>query len=258
MDLASSSGSTQSESDIILGISYCAAAVIAFFLARWIRDDIVNIFSTRRFVVPREKLIVYSMLALPFGFIIPGVLLILVNFKLSHPEFMPSHAEAYPESMPGFVMLPVATQEGEAPGGEDIDVPGEVPSELAPLGFETVPVSSEEAQPAPEFMEELGPEDYPPPAVAAPQAPPAAIIEEIPDEEIPEVVAQIAAPPQVAPPVAQPAVVEALVEEIPADEGEGDFELMIEEVPPGSEDDEEKPKDTKEAHDQLMAKLLGK
>jgi hypothetical protein len=281
MDLDASTGSTQAESDVAWGITYCAAAIFAFLLARLIRNDILVIFSSRRFTVPREKLLLYSMLALPFGFILPGVLLILVNVKLSNPEFLPSHAEAYPEMMPGFIMMPTSPPAG-GPAEEELTVPEDVPRELAPLGFESVPVSEEEAQPAPEFMGELPPgaemEQVPAPGTPLPQAPMAAyveevpegeipeavvtvapaapapaIIEEIPMEEIPEVVAAVAGPP---PAEAQPAVVEAYVEEVPGEGEVGEFEL-VEELP-SEGDEEELPRDTKEAHDQLMAKLLGK
>ncbi len=282
-----SSGSTSATTQILVGVAFIAAALVCFFLARRTNNEIVTVFSARRFQVPREKLLVYSILALPFGFIVPGLLLAFVNVKLSVPEFLPSHAEAYPEAMPGYVMVPKADMIKEMPseGPEEDLIPEDAPKDLPPLGFESMPVSEEEAQPAPEFFADMPafPSSALPAAApqeaAAPAPPPTAPpmeaiveeipveeipveeipVEEIPEEEIPEVVAEIAPAPQPAAyeEVPQEAVVEAVVEEVPEEvEGEGDFELIVEEDVEG--DDEEAPKTIEEAHDQLLGKLLGK
>ena len=89
-----------------------------------------------------------------------------------------------------------------------------------------------------------------------------AVVEDIPDEEIPEVVAEIAPAPQPVtyeevPPKEAVEAVEAVVEEVPEEgKGEGDFELIMEEDVEG--EDEDAPKTIEEAHDQLLGKLLGK
>lgn len=277
-------GSTQATSDITTGLALLVAAFATVLLTRWVYQDIVQIFAVRRYQVPREKLLVYGILAIPFGFVVSGVLLLLVNWKLSFPEFLPSHAEAYPETMPGFVQVPKAVLTTEVPvGAYDASViPGEAPVELAPLGFDDVPVSDEEAQPALEFFgdapEPAGPYEPLPQVVPEPAAPPPVpveayveevpgeISEEIPGEDIPEVLAVVAEPPA-APVVADfqeveayveeapvEAMFEAVVEEVPA-EDEGDFEL-IEEVPP--EELAEGPQTIEEAHEDLLDKLLGK
>ncbi len=282
-------GSTAASSDIAWGIAYLAAAVLTFLLARWMRDDIVTVFGSRRFQVPRERLLVYSILALPFGFVIGGVLLVLVNVKLSHPEFMPSHAEAYPEGMPGWVLaVPTGKEEADEAVVEleglaeeevapDEDALMEAPeTDLPPLAFEPQP-SPPPVFPAAALAPAPAPEPAPGNAVPQPIAavhedvPVAAVVQPV-EEEIPEVMAVAAEPlpgtpqpPGAAPPT--PAVVEAVVEEVPPEDG-GDFILepiaegteeftaIVEEVPP--EEDEEKPRDTKEAHEELMSKLLGR
>lgn len=267
-----SSGSTSATTQILVGVAFIAAALVCFFLARRTNNEIVTVFSARRFQVPREKLLVYSILALPFGFIVPGLLLAFVNVKLSVPEFLPSHAEAYPEAMPGYVVVPKGDMPSEEP--EESLIPEDAPRDLPPLGFESMDVSEEEAQPAPEFFGDLPafpssalPAAAPQEAVAPappPTAPPmVAVVEDIPDEEIPEVVAEIVPVPEpaayeeVPPEEAVEAVVEAVVEEVPEEgEAEGDFELIVEEGVEG--DDEEAPKTIEEAHDQLLGKLLGK
>jgi hypothetical protein len=272
-----SSGSTSAMTQILVGVVFVAAALVCFFLARRTNNEIVTVFSARRYQVPREKLLVYSLLALPFGFIVPGLLLAFVNVKLSYPEFLPSHAEAYPEAMPGYTMVPTSDLTREMPleGPEDDLIPEDAPKDLPPLGFESMEVSEEEAQPAAEFFSDLP--AFPssalpavPPQEEAAPAPPAvappmeAVIEEVPEDEvpmdeIPEVVAEITpAPPPVAyEEVPQEGVVEAVVEEVPEEgEAEGDFELMLEEDVEG--EDEEAPKTIEEAHDQLLGKLLGK
>ena len=270
------SDSTAATTDLLVGAAFIAAAIVSFLLAQWTRNDIVSVFSVRRYQVPREKLLVYSILALPFGFIVPGLLLGLVNVKLSYPEFMPSHAEAYPEAMPGYVMVPEGALREEEPGEAPDEglIPEGAPTELAPLGFDEMPVSEEEAQPAPEFFGEVpvAPAAAPPPVPAEAPAPiPAmveAVVEEILEEDIPEVMAEVvpaayeevAAPEEVAAfeeveavaeEVPVEAVVEAVVEEVPP-EGEGDFEMVEIEGP------EEEPQTIEEAHDQLLDKLLGK
>jgi hypothetical protein len=272
-------GSTQASSDIVTGVALCVVAVATAMLARLVYLDIHQVFAQRRFQVPREKLLVYGILGLPFGFVISGSLLLFVNIKLSHPDFLPSHAEAYPDAMPGFVQVPRAMLTAEVPMGEVEEplIPDGAPMELAPLGFDDVPVTEEEAQPAPEFFGDApvpaGPYEPLPDVVPEPSTPPPvepapalveAVVEEIPEEEIPEVVAQVATPEVAdyeeveavvaevseAPPV--DAVVEAVVEEVP--EEEGDFELL-EEVPP---EGEEGPQSIEEAHEDLLDKLLGK
>ncbi len=267
-----SSGSTSATTQVLVGVAFIAAALVCFFLARRTNNEIVTVFSARRFQVPREKLLVYSILALPFGFIVPGLLLAFVNVKLSVPEFLPSHAEAYPEAMPGYVVVPKGDMPSEEP--EESLIPEDAPKDLPPLGFESMDVSEEEAQPAPEFFGDMPafpssalPAAPPQEAVAPappPTAPPmVAVVEDIPDEDIPEVVAEIAPTPQPAAYEEVPqeevveAVVEAVVEEVPAEgETEGDFELIVEEDVEG--EDEEAPKTIEEAHDQLLGKLLGK
>lgn len=267
-----SSGSTSATTQVLVGVAFIAAALVCFFLARRTNNEIVTVFSARRFQVPREKLLVYSILALPFGFIVPGLLLAFVNVKLSVPEFLPSHAEAYPEAMPGYVVVPKGDMPSEEP--EESLIPEDAPKDLPPLGFEAMDVSEEEAQPAPEFFGDMPafpssalPAAAPQEAVAPappPTAPPmVAVVEDIPDEEIPEVVAEIVPTPQPAVYEEVPqeevveAVVEAVVEEVPAEgETEGDFELIVEEDVEG--EDEEAPKTIEEAHDQLLGKLLGK
>lgn len=276
-----SSGSTSATTQIMVGVAFIAAALVCFFLARRTKNEIVTVFSARRYQVPREKLLVYSLLALPFGFIVPGLLLAFVNVKLSYPEFLPSHAEAYPEAMPGYAIVPTADMAKEMPmeGSEEDLIPSDAARDLAPLGFESMDVSEEEAQPAAEFFSDMPafPSSALPAAApqeaAAPSPPPAAppmeaVIEEvpeddIPEDDIPEVMAEITpAPPPVAyEEVPQEAVVEAVVEEVPDEgeaeaEAEGDFELMLEEDVEG--EDEEAPKTIEEAHDQLLGKLLGK
>jgi hypothetical protein len=299
VELDSMTGSTQSTNDIAWGIAFLAAAAMSFVLARWLNNDVVTIFSTRRFQVPREKLLVYSMLALPFGFVLAGALLILVNVKLSHPEFLPSHAEAYPSTMPGFVMVPSVPKGAQAEAAGEVLIPEGAPRELAPLGFDEVPVTLEEAGPAPVFMEEMpakaGPMAAPaparPPAGAAPMA---AYVEEVPVEDIPEVVAQVVpAPgaPQPAPveayyeevpleevPPAEAVGFEAIVEEVPLEEVPpaeavgfeaivedvppeelGDFEeVPLEEAPTAGEVTKEPPRTIEDAHEELLGKLLGK
>jgi hypothetical protein len=264
-------GSTQATSDIVTGVALCVVAVATVMLARLVYLDIYQVFAQRRFQVPREKLLVYGILGLPFGFIVSGSLLLFVNIKLSHPDFLPSHAEAYPDAMPGFVQIPRAMLTTEVPvGGYDEPViPEDAPVELAPLGFDDVPVSEEEAMPALEFFGDSPvpagpyeplPDVVPEPATPVPSEPaPAiveAVVEEIPEEEIPEVVAEMA-PPVVA-------EVEAVVEEVPVEavvepvvedvtDDESGFELV--EVAP---EDEEGPQTIEEAHEDLLDKLLGK
>ncbi len=271
-----SSGSTSATTQILVGVAFIAAALVCFFLARRTNNEIVTVFSARRFQVPREKLLVYSILALPFGFIVPGLLLAFVNVKLSVPEFLPSHAEAYPEAMPGYVVVPKGDMTKEMPLEEPEEdlIPEDAPKDLPPLGFESMDVSEEEAQPAPEFFGDLpafpssalpaaAPQEAAAP-VPPPTAPPmVAVVEDIPDEDIPEVVAEIVPVPQptayeeVPPEEAVEAVVEAVVEEVPEEgEAEGDFELIMEGDAEG--EDEEAPKTIEEAHDQLLGKLLGK
>ncbi len=280
-------GITTSTSNLVTAGALFIVAAATFLLARLVHLDIHQVFAQRRYQVPREKLLVYGILAIPFGLIVSGALLLLVNWKLSFPEFLPSHAEAYPEAMPGFVQVPRAMLTAEVPVeayGESL-VPEDAPVELAPLGFDDIPVTEEEAQPAPAFFgetpEPAGPYEplptvVPEPAPAPPPAPAIAeaYVEEIPEEEIPEVMAEVT--PQVAPvpeaPVAavyeevpaEPAieaeveevpaeaVVEAEVEEVPEGDDAG-FELVEEELP-----EDEGPQTIEEAHEELLGKLLGK
>jgi len=185
--------------------------------------------------------------------------------------------------MPGFVQVPAAVLAPGAPGGarEELVIPDGAPRELAPLGFEQVPVTEEEAQPALEFFGDApvpaGPyEPLPPeapstlgaPVAAPPGVPIEARIEELPEEEIPEVVGEVTvaaeAPPSAGPEVAPvpavyeeleevpaPAVVEAVEEEGPQQDSGEDFELV--EEPP-----EEGPRTIESAHEELLGKLLRK
>ena len=296
--LDSRTGSTQASSDIAWGIVYLVAAVFSFLLARWLENDIIVVFGSRRFQVPRERLLVYSMLALPFGLVLAGVLLIMVNVKLSHPEFLPSHSEAYPEGMPGWVrqatptgaMVEDAMVEelvGEEEKIQDEDALMETPApDLQPLAFQPRPGVP---PPMPTMARaEEGLAEVPPPGLIA-EAPVAAMVEPVAamvepvaamvepvDVEIPEVMAVVAEPTPVgAPP---PAMVEAVVEDVPP---EGDAGLLYEEVPAEVEEFalveevpaeveefalveelpaevEELPRDTEVAHQELMDKLLGK
>ncbi len=267
-------GITTSTSNLVTAAALFIVAAATFLLARLVHLDIYQVFARRRYQVPREKLLVYGILAVPFGLIVSGVLLLLVNWKLSFPEFLPSHAEAYPEAMPGFVQVPRAMLTAEVPveAYEGPVLPEEAPTELAPLGFDDIPVSDEEAQPAPEFFgeapEPAGPYEPLPPVIPepAPAPPPApaiteAYVEEVPEEEIPEVMAQVASPVAPVPEAPVTAVyeevpteaqVEAVVEEVPEGD-EADFELVVEEPP-----EDEGPQTIEEAHEKLLGKLLGK
>ncbi|UCC93857.1 MAG: hypothetical protein JSW25_04095 [Thermoplasmata archaeon] len=274
-------GSTQATSDLVTGVALCVVAGATVLLARLVYLDIHQVFAQRRFQVPREKLLVYGILGLPFGFVISGSLLLFVNIKLSHPDFLPSHAEAYPDAMPGFVQVPRAMLTAEVPVGEVEEplLPEGAPTELAPLGFDAIPVTEEEAQPAPEFFGDAPvpagpyeplPQEVPEPAALVPpptEPAPAmveALVEEVPEDEIPEVVAEVTPAPaapveavyeEVEPEVAEApveAVVEAVVEEVPEDES--GFELVEEPAP----EDAEGPQSIEEAHEDLLDKLLGK
>lgn len=267
-----SSGSTSAMTQILGGVAFLAAALVCFFLARRTKNEIVMVFSARRYQVPREKLLVYSILALPFGFIVPGLLLAFVNVKLSHPEFLPTHAEAYPEAMPGYTMVRSddMTKEMSLEGSEADLIPSDAPRDLPPLGFESMEVSHEDAQPAAEFFSDIpafpssalpvaAPQEAAAPAPPPPAPPMEAVIEDVPEDDIPEVMAEItsAPPPATYEEVPQVAVVEAVIEDVPEEgEAEGDFELMLEEDVEGEEEDA--PKTIEEAHDQLLGKLLGK
>jgi hypothetical protein len=252
------SGSTKAVSDLSWGIIFLALAIITAFIARFLWNDIVVTFKARRFQVPREKLVVYSMFGFPLTLGVAGVLLVLVNIKLSNPEFLPSHAEAYPEELawpagrappPVEVEVPAPVEEptpaelpapAEAPEMEELPTPAPAPVAMEPAPapapiqaiVEEVPTAPE-AAPAEAFYEELPPGEVP----VAPGAPMAAIVEEVPLEEAP------------------PAIVEAIVEEMPV-EDEGEFEIVeeFEEVA----EEEEAPKDIHEAHEELLGKLLGK
>ena len=280
-------GSTAAGSDIAWGMAYLAAAVLTFLLARWMQDDIVTVFGSRRYQVPRERLLVYSILALPFGFVIGGVLLVLVNVKLSSPEFLPSHAEAYPEGMPGWVLavptgkevtdeavIDALAREGlveEEPALPDDSLMEASDTDLPSLAFEPQPAPPPWF-PAAAFAPEAAPGEAVPTPVAAiyEDVPVAAVVQPV-EEEIPEVMAIAVEPmpgtqqpPGAAPPT--PAVVGALVEEVPSGEGGGftfepvaegeeEFTAIIEEVPP---EEEERPRDTTVVHEELMSKLLGR
>jgi len=257
--------------------------VLAFLLARWVQNDISSVFASRRFQVPREKLLVYGILGLPASFVTASVLLMLCNVKLSRPEFLPSHAEAYPATMPYAAFPMEETLRAERAMKGELPTPEEELAPTAVPGFEAMPVTEEEAMPAPAFFEEAPPQAAlpqaappaapgPPPAPepmaapsppAEPAAPVAAYVEELPEEEV------LAAPTPVAAP-AEPAV-EAYVEEVPPPEEEPGFELVIEEggeveegfelvelEAPAEEPPEEKPATTKEAHEQLLGRLLRK
>jgi len=272
-------GSTRATFDITSGIAMLLAAVVTIMLARWVKLDVLQVFEQRRFQVPREKLLVWAILGLPLGFVVSGVMLLLVNWKLSFPEFLPSHADAYPDAMPGFVQVPAAALATGEPSAvyEGPVVPEDAPRELAPLGFDLVPVTEEEAQPAPEFFGEAPvpagpyeplPPETPPTPTTPPVAPVMAQVEELPEEEIPEVVAEIMeearVPPSASPAeepvpavyeemeeVPAPARVAAVVEEAPEEDAGADFEL-IEEPPP------EEPRTIESAHEELLGKLLKK
>ncbi|NIP35331.1 MAG: hypothetical protein GWN18_10280, partial [Thermoplasmata archaeon] len=87
-------GITTSTSNLVTAGALFIVAAATFLLARLVHLDIHQVFAQRRYQVPREKLLVYGILAIPFGLIVSGALLLLVNWKLSFPEFLPSHAEA--------------------------------------------------------------------------------------------------------------------------------------------------------------------
>ncbi len=245
------SGSTKAVSDLSWGVIFLALAIVAVFVARYLWNDIVVVFKARRFQVPREKLVVYSMFGFPLTLGVAGVLLVLVNIKLSNPGFLPSHAEAYPEERPwpvGAAPPPVEIEAPvpvEEPEMEALPTPAPAPAptpmEPAPAAA-PVPAIVEEVPTAPEVAPvEAFYEEVPPPGVpAAPEAPMMAIVEEVPPEEAP------------------PAIVEAIVEEVPV-EAEGEFEL-VEELEEFEEVTEERevPKDIHEAHEELLGKLLGK
>ena len=248
-------GSTASVDDLFWGVTCLVFAVLAFLTSGWLQRDIVSVFGQRRFQVPRDRLVVYGMLGFPFGLVGAGVLLVLVNIKLSHPEFLPSHAEAYPEAMPGYV---ISREQGEEP-----PLVPRAAAELPPL---------EMAQPPPSEMvmmpvgpgQQAGAPPPPPPPVEAPLI--AAY------EELPPPTAAATPPPEGVPVAAvyeempAPAPVPAAVEEVPVaavyeEVAPGPYpgpspEPSPQQAPPPPEQGPAPPKDIKSAHEELMRKLL--
>jgi uncharacterized membrane protein YidH (DUF202 family) len=242
-------GSTRAVSDLSWGIACMVLAVLSFFIAGRLQLDVVSVFRQMRFQVPREKLAVYGLLGFPLGLVVSGVLLVLVNFKLSHPEFLPSHAEAYPEVF-------YAAQPPPAP-----EAVAEVPAAAAPATEPLVEVgppptlayapSQQPAAPAPipaiygEVIVEAVPAPAALPQPSPGEAPPmAAAYEEVPT-------------PGAAPPAEAPAPVIAVVAEAPAQPGgyeEVTPAATVQELP----EETTAPKDIKTAHEELMRKLLGK
>ena len=250
-------GSTRAVSDLSWGIACIALAVLAFFIAGRLQLDVVSVFRQMRFQVPREKLAVYGLLGFPLGLVVSGVLLVLVNFKLSHPEFLPSHAEAYPEVF--YAAQPPPTPEavaGEgamvapaaaAPGTEPLVEVGPPPTLVyAPTPQEAAPV------PVPAIYEDVGVEAAQAPAAQWPvpgeAQPVAAIYEEVPTG---------AADATAAPPAPEPDAVVAIIEEAPPQPA--GFEEVAPPTPAqGQPEEAAAPKDIKSAHEELMRKLLGK
>jgi len=247
-------GSTSAVSDLSWGITCMALAVLSFFIAGRLRLDIISVFSQMRFQVPREKLAVYGLLGFPLGLVLAGVLLVLVNFKLSHPEFLPSHAEAYPEVF--YAARPPPEVE-EAPSGPVAGVPAAAEAVTEPLvevGPPPTLVYAPPTQPGapapiPAIYEEVGVEAAPAPTTL-PQPVPG---------EVPPVVAMYeeVPPASTAPPMEGPEPVIAVVEEAPAQPE------YFEEVAPTATvqelpEEAMAPKDIKSAHEELMKKLLGK
>ncbi len=235
-------GSTASVTDLSWGVACLVLAALSFLTAGRLQLDIVSVFGERRFQVPRERLAVYGMLGFPFGLVGAGVLLVLVNVKLSHPEFLPSHAEAYPEAMPGYVLTKVGEEEP----------PPLVPrsaAELPPLGMAQPPPSEMVMMPVIPGQPLAAPPAAPePPAVGA-------IYEEMPAP------GGTAPPPEEAAPVLavveeMPAPVAAVVEEAPVT---AVYEEVVPELAPAPPPQEAPPpKDIKSAHEELMRKLLKK
>ena len=236
-------GSTRAVSDLSWGVACIALAVLSFFIAGRLQQDVVSVFRQMRFQVPREKLAVYGLLGFPLGLVVSGVLLVLVNFKLSHPEFLPSHAEAYPEVF--YAAQPPPSREeagGPAAAAPAVAAPATEPLvEVGPpptLVYATPPQPAPTA-PFPAMYEEVAVGTVPAPAtvqqpVLGEAQPVAAQYEDIP--------AGAAAPP---PP--EPAPVMAVFEEVaPA--------ATVQELP----EETTAPKDIKTAHEELMRKLLGK
>jgi len=247
-------GSTRAVSDLSWGIACIALAVLAFFIAGRLQLDVVSVFRQMRFQVPREKLAVYGLLGFPLGLVVSGVLLVLVNFKLSHPEFLPSHAEAYPEVF--YAAQPPPTPEAVAGEGAMVApaaaAPGTEPLvEVGPPPTLVYAPSPQPSDPAaiPAIYEEVGLEAAPAPATL-PQAAPgeapslAAVYEEIPAAAG-------------GPVTSEPAPVVAVVEDVPVQLGT--FEEVAPPTPAqGQPEEAAAPKDIKSAHEELMRKLLGK
>jgi len=247
-------GSTSAVSDLSWGIACMALAVLSFFIAGRLRLDIISVFRQMRFQVPREKLAVYGLLGFPLGLVLAGVLLVLVNFKLSHPEFLPSHAEAYPEVFYAVQPPPAPVTIAEAPASRAPATAAQMTEPLVEVGPPPTLVYAPVPQPAapgpiPAIYEEVIVEAAPAPPVLpqqlAGEAPPmVAAYEEVPA-------------PGTAPPTEGPAPVIAVVEEAPA-QPEGFEEVApaatVQELP----EETTAPKDIKTAHEELMRKLLGK
>jgi hypothetical protein len=247
-------GSTASVDDISWGVACLVLAVLAFLTAGRLQLDIVSVFGQRRFQVPRDRLVVYGMLGFPFGLVGAGVLLVLVNVKLSHPEFLPSHAEAYPEAMPGYVLARAEAEETALVPRAAAELP---PLEMArPPPSEMVMMPVGTAQPA-----------------AAPQPPPVPVAGGTAAETAPVMAAyeELPAPPGAAPPPAEAAPVAAVYEEMPAPAPAAleeapvvaAYEEIIPEIapqaaPPPLVEEPVAPKDIRSAHEELMRKLLMK
>jgi uncharacterized membrane protein YidH (DUF202 family) len=264
-------GSTRAVSDLSWGIACMALAVLSFFIAGRLQLDVVSVFRQMRFQVPREKLAVYGLLGFPLGLVVSGVLLVLVNFKLSHPEFLPSHAEAYPEVF--YVAKPPPSR-GEVGGGEAGG--GEAGGGEAGGGEVVAP---EPATPSTALLVEGGPPPtlvHAPPPGPVPGAPVPAIYEEVAVETAQAPAAQWPVPGEAqpvaaiyeevpagaayataAPPAPEPDAVVAIIEDAPPQPA--GFEEVapaatVQELP----EETTAPKDIKTAHEELMRKLLGK
>ena len=249
-------GSTRAVSDLAWGIACVALAVLSFFVAGRLRLDIISVFRQMRFQVPREKLAVYGLLGFPLGLVLAGVLLVLVNFKLSHPEFLPSHAEAYPEVFYAAQPPPAPEAVAEAPTEGAPAAAAQSTEPLVEVGPPPTLVYAQPPQPtaAPApiaaIYEEVGVE-------AAAQAP-AALPQPAPGEAPPMAAAYEEVPaPGAAPPAEGPSPVVAVVDVAPAQPE------TFEEVAPAATvqelpEETTAPKDIKTAHEELMRKLLGK
>ncbi len=253
-------GSTQSISDLSWGVVCVVLAALSFFVAGRLNRDIVSVFGERRFQVPRERLMVYGMLGFPFGLVGAGVLLVLVNVKLSHPEFLPSHADAYPEAMP-VVYMPPPTEPAPAPA----PVPGGPAPAVVDGMVELPAVQGPVVAPPQPTPGVPGPAVAPPPAPAEEGPVVMAMVEEVPtgapapspEAEVPAVVE---APPAEAvyEEVPMPVAVGEVAEAPPEEAVEAFEEVPMAEAPVAPVEQAPPPRDIKSAHEDLMKKLLRK